>query len=65
MSKKPTSPVGTYVYERGGLTGNMTDDGEPVDHFDYCPNCEKQVPVDAESVCMYCFKEIVEIPQGD
>ena len=60
MGTKPTSPVGAYVYERGGMTGNKSDDAEPVDHVDYCPNCEKEVPVDAEGVCMYCFNEIPE-----
>lgn len=56
MTKKKISPVGAYVYERGGLTNNPSDDAEPVDHFDFCPNCEREVPVDAQDVCMYCFK---------
>jgi hypothetical protein len=46
------------VYERGGLTSSPSDGAEPVDHFDFCQNCEREVPVDSEGVCMHCLREI-------
>jgi len=58
MSGKKTAPVGAYVFERGGLTNNPSDNADPVDHFDFCPNCEREVPVDGDDACMYCFKVI-------
>jgi hypothetical protein len=58
MSTNKTSPVGAYVHERGGLTNNSADGAEPVDHFDFCPNCEREVPVDSEGVCMHCFTQL-------
>jgi hypothetical protein len=63
MSIEKTSPIGTYVFERGGFTNNSSDGAEPVDHFDFCPKCECEVPVDEEDVCMYCFNKI-ETDQG-
>jgi hypothetical protein len=56
MSTSKTSPVGAYVHERGGLTNNADDGAEAVDHFDFCPNCEREVPIDSEGGCMHCFK---------
>ena len=38
MSTQSTSIVGAYVYERGGITSDKSEDSAPVDHFDYCPN---------------------------
>ncbi len=58
MSTNKTSPVGAYVHERGGLTNNADDGAEAVDHFDFCPNCEREVPVDSEGVCMHCFIQL-------
>jgi len=60
MGIKPDSPLGLYVHERGGLTSNKDDpDVLPVDHFAYCEHCDVEVPVDAQQVCMYCFKAIL------
>lgn len=60
MATKPESPVGLCVYERGGLTSNKDDpDVLPVDHFDFCPHCDIEVPVDQNNMCMYCFNAIV------
>jgi hypothetical protein len=56
MSIEKTSPIGTYVFERGGLTNSPAAGAEPVDHFDFCPNCECEVPVDDQDICMHCFK---------
>jgi hypothetical protein len=60
MGTKPTSPVGTYVYERGGFTNNEADGAKPVDHFAFCSNCEREVPVDSADDCMYCFHPVIE-----
>lgn len=59
MSLPKTSPIGTYVFERGGLTSSPAEGAEPVDHFDFCPNCETEVPVDEQNFCMHCFKLMV------
>jgi hypothetical protein len=59
MTLQKTSPIGTYVFERGGLTSSPAVDAEPVDHFDFCPNCETEVPVDDQGTGMHCFKEII------
>jgi hypothetical protein len=32
-----------------------------VDHFDFCPKCETEVPVDDQGFCMHCF---IEIPKN-
>ena len=58
MTIQKTSPIGTYVFERGGLTSSPAEGSEPVDHFDFCPSCESEVPVDEQDVCMFCFKQI-------
>jgi hypothetical protein len=58
MSTNKISPVGAYVHARGGLTNNSDDDAEAVDHFAFCPNCEREAPVDNNCVCMYCFNDI-------
>lgn len=58
MTIQKTSPIGTYVFERGGLTNSPAEGAEPVDHFDFCPNCETEVPVDDQSFCMHCYKKI-------
>lgn len=60
MGTKQISPIGTYVYERGGFTNNGADGAQPVDHFAFCPNCEREVPVDSENACMYCYRGIEE-----
>lgn len=60
MTTNKVSPVGAYVHERGGLTNNSDDGAEAVDHFDFCPNCEREVPVDSAGACMHCFKLISE-----
>jgi len=51
-----------YLLERGGLTPNPEQGGLPVDRFDYCPNCEREVPVDADGICMHCFSTV---PMGE
>ncbi len=58
MTFPKTSLIDTYVFEHGGFTNNPSDGAEPVDHFDFCPNCESEVPVDDQDTCMYCFKNI-------
>jgi hypothetical protein len=58
MAIQKTSPIGTYVFERGGLTSSPAEGAEPVDHFDFCQNCEKDVPVDLKNFCMFCFKPV-------
>lgn len=58
MTIQNTSPIGTYVFERGGLTSSPAEGAEPVDHFAFCPSCECEVPVEGNDVCMHCFKEI-------
>jgi hypothetical protein len=58
MAIQKTSPIGTYVFERGGLTSSPTEGAEHVDHFDFCSNCETEVPVDEQDTCMYCYKSI-------
>lgn len=58
MSLQKTSPIGTYVFERGGLTSSPAEGAEPVDHFDFCPTCETEVPVDEQDVCMHCYKKL-------
>lgn len=56
MTIQKISPIGAYVFERGGLTNSPAEDAEPVDHFDFCPNCETEVPVDDQNICMHCYK---------
>lgn len=58
MSLRKISPIGTYVFERGGLTNSPAEGAEPVNHFAFCPNCECEVPADSQDICLYCFKEI-------
>lgn len=58
MTIQKISPIGTYVFERGGLTSSPAEGAEPVDHFSFCLNCEFEVPVDSDSHCMYCFNEV-------
>jgi hypothetical protein len=58
MAIQKTSPIGTYVFERGGLTSSPAEGAEPVDHFDFCSNCETEVPVDEQDTCMHCYKSI-------
>lgn len=59
MAINPGSPVGLYLYERGGLTCNNDEpDVLPVDHFAYCQHCDIGVPVDAQQVCMYCVNPV-------
>jgi hypothetical protein len=60
MTEKKTSPVGTYVFERGGLTKSESGDVEAVDHFDFCPHCDCEVPVDAEGGCLHCYRIIIK-----
>jgi hypothetical protein len=55
MTIQKSSPIGTYVFERGGLTSSPAEGAEPVDHFGFCSNCECEVPVGGHGVCMYCF----------
>lgn len=62
MTIQKTSPIGTYVFERGGLTSSPAEGAEPVDHFAFCPSCEAEVPFDEQGACMHCFKAI---PSGD
>ncbi|OYU30114.1 MAG: hypothetical protein CFE39_15155 [Comamonadaceae bacterium PBBC2] len=56
MTIQKISPIGAYVFERGGLSNSPAEGAEPVDHFDFCPNCETEVPVDEQGVCMHCYK---------
>lgn len=65
MSLQRTSPIGTYVFQRGGLTNSPAEGAEPVDHFDFCPNCETEVPVDEHDVCMHCYKPITNKRDGE
>ncbi len=62
MTDKSTPRTGMYMLERGGLTPNPEQGGLPVDRFDYCPNCEREVPVDSEGLCMHCF---TPVPVGE
>jgi hypothetical protein len=65
MTIQKTSPIGTYLFERGGLTSSPAEGAEPVDHFDFCSKCETEVPVDGKGVCMHCFSDInFESPAG-
>lgn len=63
MNFQKISPIGAYVFERGGLTNSPAEGAEPVDHFDFCKYCECEVPVDAQNFCMHCFKLISNINQ--
>lgn len=59
MAIQKTSPIGTYVFERGGLTSSPAEGAEPVDHFAFCPSCEGDVPVDEQDTCMHCHNKII------
>lgn len=54
------SATSLHTYERGGLTSTPSPHTSAVSRFDYCEQCDIEVPVDGEGLCAYCFHAVPE-----
>lgn len=54
------SAIALHAYERGGLTSTRGPGTTTVSRFDYCAQCDIEVPVDDEGLCTCCFHAVPE-----